>query len=921
MKTKVVEVWCALVMSAVLAGCADHDFDWDTAYRESNEYNYEAEFKSIYGEIPSNQNWDFSEGLHYGTRGTKETTYETIAGLDFGLTYPSISDTNIDNVSYTFGKNNDLYTSIYETLPESKVYPKTKAVVFTAPNNSFVVYPVSCSGAWTHELYIQVGNEDPVKLYTKDWTKYGHPYINGMISSITDNGSGKNPRYTASKQVSMPGIIINAEAGTPIQIYIDNISDGSNSKPSVGSGTGNTTYIEPNRPVTLDFSNLTEAQRNKILLYDKNGNLKSDIRYIGIEDQAGTWNADGTIKDGFGDKDFNDITLVTIGYPDVPHELVVEDGYMDRPFSVSKRYMVEDMGYSDPESPAVSRKYTDIDFNDIVIDFNRTIMYRQQTRVVNGKFEYVGTEQEISRTTTATVRALGGTWDFRLYVGTDEVFHKDGATQIGKTNGVINASERGPEKVDFNSAYPYFVGKPKPTLVSGIMYNTNRSTTMRGDGQFPGSEAEFRTSYICDLTADLSGWNPETNNISFVIVEDDNDIINWNMGDYFDSKGEAANGDNVTSTHKNVYTFSFPAMGACPKIVAFSTRKGWKREQVPVTRDWFTTDYYEEDEDDPVPPTPPATECETCHGTHAVDCPVCHGTGTVPEIVTPTWNKKIYKFKKDGGVGKNDYISGNSIGNTQGQMIIITKNNNNYLYDLGSKKFYTNNGGSISMTDDANTPFEIENNQYLKLGSKYIITDSPLGLGIAGVHLALSDSNKNNSKWSITTTDATGNTEVTAILDGMKYDSGNTVTCTHCHGYGQVACPDCCPDADLLWTADGGLEVSNNGAFIAKDDCNLPALEVGKMINFYLSLDVAAWQTPRLVVKACSWGLGIYDQSVGVQAGANGYTGKYEVSIMLTQDIIDALNTVDQYNNPHEYLFTIQGAYATLDAITVKESE
>ena len=159
--------------------------------------------------------------------------------------------------------------------------------------------------------------------------------------------------------------------------------------------------------------------------------------------------------------------------------------------------------------------------------------------------------------------------------------------------------------------------------------------------------------------------------------------------------------------------------------------------------------------------------------------------------------------------------------------------------------------------------------------------------------------------------------EIIDSSNGMKYENGNTIDCSNCHGYGQVACPTCSQNSNLLWTANGGVAVNNNGAFISKSDCNLSSLEVGKMINFHLSLNVSAWQTPRLVVKACQWGMDIYNQTVGVQAGANGYTGKHTVSILLTQDIINALATVDVNNNPNGYLFTIQGAEATLDAITV----
>ena len=232
-----------------------------------------------------------------------------------------------------------------------------------------------------------------------------------------------------------------------------------------------------------------------------------------------------------------------------------------------KRYMVEDMGYSDPGSQAALNNYTDIDFNDIVIDFDQatTQTYKITTTTIAGvptvKREKQG-DPKIS--TTAKIRALGGTWDFKFFVDGKQVFQK---------------SEAATSDVEFNTAnYPFFKTQTTPSIEWNRMYNTARKSDMRGDGCY---ETTGDASWICELkSTNLNAWDPATNNISFVIVENDTDISDWHMDGYFDSKTD--NG--------NVYRLNFPAKGACPKIVAFDLTKPWQKEKVHVNTNWFKSD-------------------------------------------------------------------------------------------------------------------------------------------------------------------------------------------------------------------------------------------------------------------------------------------------------------------------------------------
>ena len=320
---------------------------------------------------------------------------------------------------------------------------------------------------------------------------------------------------------------------------------------------------------------------------DENGNIvQNQVVIIGCEDAnrfttndrtTSTYEHDIEHKNGGSDWDYNDFAFMIVGYPYVPEDFDVSDDEIVQ--SVSKRYMVEDMGYSDINSPAVQNGYTDIDFNDIVVDFTkkRTVKYHMYNGKINPEeTEYGNWEYE------STVRALGGTWDFILYLD------KEDGTRVPIFSKSLASDARDAQyPVEFNTSYPYDI---TTGFKYGIMYNTSRPSDMRGDGHYEttapatGSTASDE-SWLCKLkSSNLNLWSPERNNISFVIVENDTDISKWNMQNYFDSHM-----DSATSTAKgNVYVIDFPSKGACPKIAAFKTNKDWQREKVAVTSTWFS---------------------------------------------------------------------------------------------------------------------------------------------------------------------------------------------------------------------------------------------------------------------------------------------------------------------------------------------
>jgi hypothetical protein len=212
---------------------------------------------------------------------------------------------------------------------------------------------------------VKVGNSKPVTVYQKTWTDYSHPYANGS----TISGSNKAGMY---------GLYVEAPIGTPIEIYLDNVKNGNTEKPSVGTSTGNVIYIKVDGVVPEGV----EIRKDAI------------IKYVGIEDQA-----------NLGDKDYNDIVLAIVGNPDIPEEIKIENEEYKVPVSVTKRYMMEDLGSTD-----------DFDFNDVVVDVTETTVYTHKVTIVNG----VKTADDVidtKKSQKAVVRHLGGIYPFVLTIG------------------------------------------------------------------------------------------------------------------------------------------------------------------------------------------------------------------------------------------------------------------------------------------------------------------------------------------------------------------------------------------------------------------------------------------------------------------------------------------------------------------------
>lgn len=256
------------------------------------------------------------------------------------------------------------------------------------------------------------------------------------------------------KVANLPGIKINAPAGTPVQIYIIT-QDGY----CYGHVPGQAKVMDCDKPVGIPET--------------------GGAKVIGIEDWPG--------GDPNGD-DHNDVMLLMVSNTNTtpPASIPIEElqtgndiEYSHYNTTASKRYMVEDLGATES---------SDIDFNDIVIDImsGRIVTYTALTGgIITGFYEY---PNEIQR---AVVRALGGTKDFTIYVGDKEIFTKSTATSVLNNTYTENG-----------------ISSPLARLEVGTMYNT-MAYDVSSEPDYEGVIA------VIDLNTNFNNpWIPEENNVS-----------------------------------------------------------------------------------------------------------------------------------------------------------------------------------------------------------------------------------------------------------------------------------------------------------------------------------------------------------------------------------------------------------------------
>lgn len=251
------------------------------------------------------------------------------------------------------------------------------------------------------------------------------------------------------------------------------------------------------------------------------------------------------------DWDYNDLVLMVVA-----SEFKENEYYKDEK-TVEKRYMVEDLGAVDN---------SDIDFNDIVVDFKQT--YRDEGDKVystSTSYEKVSHKGFPRITQEAKIYALGGTLDLTLYVG-------DPTKAESTWTKIFTKSTAGADDI----LNPNYHGE-LASLDYKIMYNTNMSKG--GDGYYnpddyiasvtmttiQGTDNIDRTNMVAKAK---NVWRPDLNNLIVKVVN---------------PKGNTQSSKDYDQDITDGTTLiTFPEKGRIPKIIAVPTTQEWNNERISV---------------------------------------------------------------------------------------------------------------------------------------------------------------------------------------------------------------------------------------------------------------------------------------------------------------------------------------------------
>jgi len=269
-----------------LADCAQSDHYDNLAIKK----NLKAVFDG-HSEQGNDENWDSTADGNLATRASGDICLSQVDGLDFsGIDWERTDDTtdwtiefstDFGTTSYalTDGRNASLARNVHTALAGDKPYEDGQPSVLIAPGTPFYIFPVYAQGSRPHTLWVQVGNKPAYQIYEKEWNVNDFPYFNGMTTTNDDNWK--------TYKVEMPGVLVDAPAGTPVQLYLN--VDGDEAL-AVGTGSGHTRVVAATHFKPQDIEGIHFAENDL-------------MQYIGFEDNATEES----------DNDYNDLVLCIVG--------------------------------------------------------------------------------------------------------------------------------------------------------------------------------------------------------------------------------------------------------------------------------------------------------------------------------------------------------------------------------------------------------------------------------------------------------------------------------------------------------------------------------------------------------------------------------------------------------------------------------
>lgn len=523
------------IMALVSLQSCREDFDFHEAYSENPEFVYRESFEKAYGEIDPDENWDFSEPA-YTTRATRAAaTGVNLSVVDKFSNYGNVR-------SYSTNHKGDWRKA-----------GNRQPFTMTVPPNAFYMYPIDLetdgSSYWT--MYIQVGSEDSfdgIPIFQRKKGEKNNIYgYDGTQWSVVYNYAA-NPTVTKGVRIELPRSL----EGESMYIYIE-LDE--NSRGFLGANYGD----RGDKITSLNDRIFTPSN-----VSINNMPAGKEYRIIGCEDSS---------KDPVPlTKDFKDIVFLMVGENKIPQiSTITSESRGTRTLEyASKRYMVEDLG---------ATAKTDIDFNDIVVDFETRTTIEYPITINSYGTITAGADIESTRTTvsTATVRALGGTKNISVYLSNNTT----GVPSEGNDVCIFTKDKYGAADADLTVAYNtsyadgdnncVVSGNLSGGLTASLMYNT----TKYGDRE---QESLKNTDHHYDVNdyiakINIAGvesthqWSPSLNNVYVVVYED---ISNPN---YLQS---------VDDSHK---TIRFPYVGDVPEMIATPISWDWNWERCGVFPD------------------------------------------------------------------------------------------------------------------------------------------------------------------------------------------------------------------------------------------------------------------------------------------------------------------------------------------------
>ena len=377
----------AVAVALVMVACAkEHDLFDSSAHEQQQKSEYATNFVKKYGAVDPEQTWDFSRMYPtYSLSGnTSHTRALTRAVIDGGDDYTTIGDwyeVDPKTIEWLKKKLPDGYN--HETLGNP--------FYMIVPQNEFSIVPIyqgTGDFVWTLHLVVEDFNDQhdnlDITVWTKnqniqknesgndgDWVDVG-PVQSDMNYRTSRTHNTKTAKFVRAKPITFK----NLPAGKSMYLYLSNLKSGATRNPA---------------------SSLAHQMLALNIPSDSVPNLGADYKemIIGCEDQA--------IYEK-SDHDFEDVVFMIYGKPDVPEIKEITEPIKE---TVTKRYMVEDLGETD-----------DFDFNDIVVDVSQTT---SQTAVYkindDGSRTFLRFEGDPTVTQKGVIRAMGGTLDFEMTIG------------------------------------------------------------------------------------------------------------------------------------------------------------------------------------------------------------------------------------------------------------------------------------------------------------------------------------------------------------------------------------------------------------------------------------------------------------------------------------------------------------------------